>query len=93
MVRFDSTGKVFDILIILEQQSDFTEWTVRKEEELQNFDCQHFVGLEKLHVIDHLPIRKKGPRRVRPISTSLVTVENPENPLHFSENSKPNCAV
>ena len=39
--------------------------------------------------IDHLPIRKKGLRRARPIPTALVTVGNPGNPLHFSETSKP----
>ena len=40
-------------------------------------------------IIDHLPIRKKGLRRARPIPTALVTVGNPGNPLHFSETSKP----
>ena len=39
--------------------------------------------------IDHLPIRKKGLRRARPIPTALVTVGNPGNPLYFSETSKP----
>ena len=41
------------------------------------------------NTIDHLPIRKKGLRRARPIPTALVTVGNPGNPLHFSETSKP----
>ena len=34
--------------------------------------------------IHHLPIRKKGLRRARPIPTALVTVGNQGNPLHFS---------
>ena len=38
--------------------------------------------------IDHLPIRKKGLRRARPIPTALVTVRNQGNPLQFSGTSK-----